>query len=169
MFGRDKFVGKVEFKDTLRRDAEQKRPERDKTRRGRHYSEAGYLVADRGRGRDLGSREGSREGPREGGRDGRYLIESDFDFRSPPSTRDNSRDRKPRLDLDRSLRRPQDPGHSARRTEDVYASPRRGPDDIYASPRRGQEEVYAPPRRKELRIAVDQIKRPSQEYRGIAR
>ena len=94
---------------------------------------------------------------------GGYLIESDFDFRSPPSTRDNSRDRKPRLDLEESIRRPnrrpQDHNHVTRRTEEVYAYPRRG-----------QEDVYASPRRKELRIAVGETsKRPSSDLRGYAR
>ena len=139
----------------LRRTEEPKRPERDRIRRGRHYSEAGYLVSDRGRGRDHVSRE-ARDG-------GGYLIESDFDFRSPPSTRDNSRDRKPRLDLEDSIRRPnrrpQDHNHVTRRTEEVYAYPRRG-----------QEDVYASPRRKELRIAVGETsKRLSSDLRGYAR
>ena len=142
-----------------RRTEEPKRPERDRTRRGRHYSEAGYLVSDQGRGRDLGSREvggGLRDG-------GGYLIESDFDFRSPPSTRDNSRDRKPRLDLEDSIRhpgrRPLEHNHVIRR-----------PDEVYAHPRRGREEVYASPRRKELRIAVgDLSKRSNTELRGYAR
>jgi len=160
---RDKFTGKLEFKDTLRteqkqttRERDRDRENRDRSRRGRPYSEAAH---DRGSG---------------------YLIESDFDFRSPPSTRDNSRDRKPRFEFDDTPRR----GASS----DVYASPRRGKEDIYAAPRTRSQDPYTPPqrpeeiyassrtkpddpyaspRRKELRIVVgDQTKRSNNDLRG---
>jgi len=43
-------------------------------------------------------------------------------------------------------------------------------EEVYAYPRRGQEDVYASPRRKELRIAVGETsKRLSSDLRGYAR
>jgi len=183
---RDKYVGKVQFKDTLRRAEEAKRPERTErsSRRGRVFSESQHhhAMAGGGGGADRGT--------------GGYLIESDFDFRSPPSTRDNSRDRKPRYELDANGTphiRTDDNSSLRRGREQIYATPRRGQEDVVYAPSRSrsddhyatsrgrsediyassssrgrvEEQVYASPRRKELRIVVgDQAKRTLSDQRG---
>ena len=161
---RDKFVGKIEFKDTLRRGAEEpKRPDRSRGRVSRPYESRDYAVPSRGSG---------------------YLIESDFDFRSPPTTRDSSRDRGLADSVTAPTRRAAD--HAPRRThEDVYASPRRRQEEIYAASSRGTrvEDVYATPsrgtriediyasspRRKELRIVVGTEKPVGNGSRAMAR
>ena len=83
---RDKFTGPLDFKNTLRASGSgsgvrgqgaSAGGQRERGRKGRHYSEP----------RDYSLEEGGRGG-------GGYFIESDFDFRSPPSTRDNSRERR---------------------------------------------------------------------------
>jgi len=87
---RDKFTGPLDFKSTLRSAGSgsgggggggvtagpPRREDRSRARKSRHYSEP---------------RDYSQEERRSG-----YFIESDFDFRSPPSTRDNSRERRSR-------------------------------------------------------------------------
>ena len=80
---RDKFTGPVDFKSTLRGGGDTRE---ERGRRGRLYSE-----------------------PRES----QNWIESDFDFRSPPTTRDNSRER----------------------ARDYYAQ------DVSTAPRRGQARL----------------------------
>lgn len=106
---RDKFTGKVDFKTTLRTSEDPKKTERERARKGRHYSEPREYCS-----------------PEE--RSGGYLIESDFDFRSPPTTRDNSRERRSKYDYDR----------------DYYAA------DRAPAPRRGHvEQIYATPKKKE--------------------
>ena len=90
---RDKFTGPLDFKNTLRSAGgggggerrEERREERDRARKGRHYSEP----------RDSQNIEERRGG---------YWIESDFDFRSPPSTRDNSRERRSRYEVEPAAR-----------------------------------------------------------------
>ena len=86
---RDKFTGPLDFKNTLRSAGSggggERREERDRARKGRHYSEP----------RDSQNMEERRGG---------YWIESDFDFRSPPSTRDNSRERRSRHEVDPAAR-----------------------------------------------------------------
>ena len=129
---RDKFVGRVEFKDTLRRTNEDSAKKPTTT------------VADRSPLRDLryaGSQ--SRGRPFSGGdvrdfvggeRSGGYLIETDFDFRSPPSTRDSSRDRVRTFD---------------------------GRDGGSVTPRRGQEQIYATPVRRTREAVGEPIYAPS--------
>jgi len=85
---RDKFTGPLDFKNTLRStggSGGERREERDRARKGRNYSEP----------RDSQNLEERRGG---------YWIESDFDFRSPPSTRDNSRERRPRYEVEPAAR-----------------------------------------------------------------
>ena len=109
---RDKFTGKVDFKTTLRTAEDPKKSERERARKSRHYSEP---------------REYSSQEERSGG----YLIESDFDFRSPPTTRDNSRERRSKYDHESSAR-------------DYYAQ------DRPTAPRRGYvEQIYATPKKKD--------------------
>ena len=93
---RDKFTGPLDFKSTLR-TAGSGGGERDRGRRGRQYSEP------RGDSQNIEERRGG------------YWIESDFDFRSPPGTRDNSRER----------------------ARDYYAQ------DVTNAPRRGQANTGA--------------------------
>jgi len=109
---KDKFTGKVDFKTTLRTTEDPKKGERDRARKSRHYSEPREYCS-----------------PEE--RSGGYLIESDFDFRSPPTTRDNSRERRTKYDYDSSAR-------------DYYAQ------DRAPVPRRGHvEQIYATPKKKD--------------------
>ena len=80
---RDKFTGPLDFKNTLRGGqsaASTAGGQKERGRKGRHYSEP----------RDY-------NGPDERQR---HFIESDFDFRSPPSTRDNSRERRAQYSRD---------------------------------------------------------------------
>ena len=73
---RDKFTGPLDFKNTLRGGQSQPQGgQKERGRKGRHYSEP----------RDAYGQTDERQ---------RHYIESDFDFRSPPSTRDNSRERR---------------------------------------------------------------------------
>ena len=112
---RDKFTGKVDFKTTLRTSEDRPKSERERARKSRHYSEP----------REYCSPEERRGG---------YLIESDFDFRSPPTTRDNSRERRSKYEHESSAR-------------DYYAQ------DRATAPRRGHvEKIYATPKKKD-RIA----------------
>lgn len=102
---RDKFTGKLDFKTTLR-TSEKNPDELPKSERDwikKNEQEKRREARTRGRGRN-----GSE--PREYGADG--VIESDFDFRSPPSTRDTSREGR---------------GEEER-------APRRGEQVVYASP-----------------------------------
>ena len=70
---RDKFTGPLDFKNTLRGGQSQPQGgQKERGRKGRHYSEPRDSYDERQR----------------------HFIESDFDFRSPPSTRDNSRERR---------------------------------------------------------------------------
>jgi len=109
---RDKFTGKVDFKTTLRNTEDPKKGERERARKSRHYSEPREYCS-----------------PEE--RSGGYLIESDFDFRSPPTTRDNSRERRSKYDHESSAR-------------DYYAQ------DRPTAPRRGHvEQIYATPKKKD--------------------
>lgn len=109
---RDKFTGKVDFKTTLRTAEDPKKGEKDRARKSRHYSEPREYCS-----------------PEE--RSGGYLIESDFDFRSPPTTRDNSRERRSKYDYESSAR-------------DYYAQ------DRTSAPRRGHvEQIYATPKKKD--------------------
>ena len=72
---RDKFTGPLDFKNTLRGGGQsQPQGQKERGRKGRHYSEP----------RDAYGQEERQ----------RHFIESDFDFRSPPSTRDNTRERR---------------------------------------------------------------------------
>ena len=112
---RDKFTGKLDFKTTLRTSVDQKREEprrevgRETGRKGRHYSEP----------RDYHAGQQRRGG---------YLIESDFDFRSPPSTRDSSRERR---------------GRQEETSSSEVSQPRRGHvEKIYASPRTYEGKRY---------------------------
>jgi hypothetical protein len=129
---RDKFVGRLEFKDTLRRTTTPNDEPRKPT-----------TASDRSSLRDLRTAHHPGRGrPHSGGdvrdfvgeRSGGYLIETDFDFRSPPSTRDSSRDR----------------SHYARPYEGSgggggsRGTPRRGQEQIYATPARRQKEAEAP-------------------------
>jgi hypothetical protein len=121
---RDKFVGRLEFKDTLRRTTTNNDEPRKPT-----------TASDRSSLRDLRTAHHPRGRPHSGGdvrdfvgeRSGGYLIETDFDFRSPPSTRDSSRDR----------------SHYARPYEGSCGGGSRG------TPRRGQEQIYATPARRQ--------------------
>lgn len=109
---RDKFTGKVDFKTTLRTAEDPKKSERERARKSRHYSEPREYCS-----------------PEE--RSGGYLIESDFDFRSPPTTRDNSRERRSKYEHESSAR-------------DYYAQ------DRTTAPRRGHvEKIYATPKKKD--------------------
>jgi hypothetical protein len=121
---RDKFVGRVEFKDTLRRSND------DSSKKG--------TASERSSLRDLRTTGVQPRGrPHSGGelrdfvgeRSGGYLIETDFDFRSPPSTRDSSRDRA---------------FLSSRPFESRLGHESHGG----ATPRRGQEQIYATPVRR---------------------
>jgi hypothetical protein len=127
---RDKFVGRLEFKDTLRRTTTNDEPRKP------------TAASDRSSLRDLRTAHHPRGRPHSGGdvrdfvgeRSGGYLIETDFDFRSPPSTRDSSRDR----------------SHYARPYEGSgggggsRGTPRRGQEQIYATPVRRQKEAETP-------------------------
>jgi len=109
---KDKFTGKVDFKTTLRSSEDAKSREKERARKSRHYSEPREYCSPEERSRG-------------------YLIESDFDFRSPPTTRDNSRERRSKYDYD-SLAR------------DYYA------EDKPTAPRRGHvEQIYATPKKKD--------------------
>ena len=102
---RDKFTGKLDFKTTLR-TSEKNPDELPKSERDwikKNEQEKRREARARARGRH-----GSQ--PREWGAEG--VIESDFDFRSPPSTRDTSREGR---------------GEEER-------PPRRGEQVVYASP-----------------------------------
>lgn len=109
---KDKFTGKVEFKNTLRTSQDPKQGEKERARKSRHYSEPREYCSPEERSRG-------------------YLIESDFDFRSPPTTRDNSRERRSKYDYESSAK-------------DYYA------EDRPTAPRRGHvEQIYATPKKKD--------------------
>ena len=144
---RDKFTGPLDFKNTLRSSSggggsrdnvsaaggARREAERERGRKGRHYSEP---------------RDGSCE-ERRG-----YFIESDFDFRSPPSTRDNSRERRPQSRFG---------GADAERTADYYAQ------DVVGGPRRGQQQHGAESGRRFQYGYLDlkqQLQSPTESLRG---
>ena len=105
---RDKFTGPLDFKSTLRSSSSGGAPSRHRDSGAEHKNSA-RKSRQTSEPRDYEERRGSG-----------YLIESDFDFRSPPSTRDNSRERRSRYG-------DYDPG-----ARDYYAS------DVSGGPRRGQ-------------------------------
>ena len=116
---REKFTGPLDFKNTLRSagGGGERREERDRARKGRHYSEP----------RDSQNIEETRRGG--------YWLESDFDFRSPPSTRDNSRERR-------------DPA-----ARDYYAG-----DVAGATPRRGGQVTRQPVDNKKYQYGYQDLK-----------
>ena len=106
---RDKFTGPLDFKSTLRSSSSGGAPSRQRDYGAEQGKHSGRKSRQTSEPRDYEERRGSG-----------YLIESDFDFRSPPSTRDNSRERRSRFG-------DYDPG-----ARDYYAS------DVSGGPRRGQ-------------------------------